>query len=272
MNMLRRSAVAAALATVFATPAAADKMGAPEMPARACAEFLKAGTDGQECARSLRHWADVYAQEQEDYITNEQQNKPLPSIRELTYLGDIRSNCEPVRRLTNSATLAESVLAADQCLRKAYEYGQIGQTNTIGIVQVGETLQQVGKTLQARLLPSPQEACADFLATGKGGKECAQSIAQATVQTVKLVANHAGTQADALVESCKMLETAADSMPVGYTATMAMKCLDEAARIAEASGYKNTAEINALQTTVRDVALASIGKPKPRDVPKALAP
>ena len=272
MNTLRRTAIAAALTTVFATPAAADKMGVPEMPAVACDAFLQTGADDRECARSLRHWADVYAQEQEDHITNEQENKPLPSLRELAYLGDIRSNCEPVRRMTNDATLAESVLAADQCLRKAYEYGQIGKTNTMGIVKVGETLQQVGQALEARTLPSPQQACADYLSTGKGGKECAQSLAQATVQTVKDVAAHAGAPGDAMVQSCRMLGQASDRMPVGYIASMAMKCLDEALRVAQASGYKNTADITALQATAGDVALASIGRPKPRDLQKGIAP
>lgn len=273
MNTLRRSAIAAALATVFAGPAAAGSNAtAPEQPSRACDSYLKTGADAQDCARSLRHWADVYAGEQEDYIVNEQKNKPLPSIRELTYLGDIRASCETVRGQTDAATLTDTVLAADQCLRRAYEYGQIGKTNTAGIVNVGETLQQVGRALQARALPSPKQACAEYLSSGKGGKECAQSIAQATSQTIADLAKHAGPQADALVKSCQMLETAADRMPVGYIASMALKCLDEASRVAQASGYKNTPDIEALQAVAGDVALAGIGKPQPRDLPKVQAP
>lgn len=152
IKTLRQSMAATVLAAAFAAPAAGyAQTQTPDMPERACAPLL-GGDDSAAglCAESLRHWGDVYAREQETYIENEQANRALPLARELTYLGDIRSNCEAMRGQTGAETLADSVLATDQCLRKAYEYGRIGGTNTYGIVKVGETLQAVGRHLQSR--------------------------------------------------------------------------------------------------------------------------
>jgi hypothetical protein len=151
-----RAAAALVLVAAFAGPALGEV--APPMPDNACGPALSRAGAREEalCGRSLRHWTDVYAREQEQYIVAEQAGKKMQSLHELTFLGHIRAGCADVRGLGPDADLPETVMAADRCLRPAYEYGQIGKTNVIGIVKVGEILQKVGRTLKARLEAAPQ--------------------------------------------------------------------------------------------------------------------
>src|SRR5690606_30875373 len=99
-------------------------------------------------------------------------------------------------------------------LRMAYEYGTIGQTNTTGIVNVGDTLQKVGKALEARgavlqaAAPPPvAEACRDYITAGKNEKECRASIIHWTLEAAREVAAHAGADGEDLLTACAVLET-----------------------------------------------------------------
>lgn len=267
MTKPRRSAIAAAvLATVFAAPAVQAQADKPDMPEGACAAFLGGGGGEKDCGVSLRFWADVYAGEQETHINNNQQGKPLPSARELSFIGDIRAQCEAVRAQGDTTPLTDTVLAADKCLRKAFEYGRIGKTNTFGIEEVGVTLQKVGRKLEsqsAAIVPMGA-ACGEYLVNGDQQVACRDAIVAGTLAIAEAVATHAGDAGESLRAGCGILRDSSARMRIGYVANMAINCLAAAEELAQETGYEDIDSIVNAMDVVGQVGLSSIGTPQPK--------
>lgn len=178
MKIVKNTVAALALTGLFAGAAYAGGTGtdapfvrAPVTPARACAPFIKHGTDAAQCQASIRFWADSYAAEVEKFAADPagfqaygNADKPelvppgagdMPNVHGEMYAGHVRGACKALRLLDKTAPLRETVIAADECLRMSYSIATLGGVEAGHIERVGVVLHDVAAALAEQKEPRP---------------------------------------------------------------------------------------------------------------------